>query len=320
MKRFTAVSALLATLALVGEAPLSTTQAQEVVVGTGSKSGVYYPVGRAICRLADRAGVGCEAIETAGSLFNLSNVHGGAIEFGIAQSDWQFHAVNGSGPLAFADGKFENLRAVFSLHGEPFTLVARRDAGIQRFDDLQGRRVNIGNPGSGQRATMEVVMAAKGWTKKDFLLAEELPAAQQSLALCHDRVQAMIYTVGHPNDSVGKAANVCDAVIVEVRDPEIDQLVADNPYYAYTTVPGGMYRGNPQPVTTFGVKATLVTSADVDADVVYALVRGVFENFEQFRKMHPALGDLQPERMVSEGLSAPLHDGAVRYFRERGWL
>ena len=156
------------------------------------------------------------------------------------------------------------------MHGEPFTVVARRDSGIKTFEDLKGKRVNIGNPGSGQRATMEVVMEAMGWDKGVFSLANELPASQQSLALCHDRVQAMVYSVGHPNASVGQAAGLCDAIIVEVKGPAIDKLVADNPFYAYTQVAGGIYVGNPEPVKTFGVKATVVSSASVDADTIYA--------------------------------------------------
>ncbi len=295
---------------------------QDIIIGTGSTSGVYYPLGRAICRLVNRyaAGVSCEAKPTAGSLFNLSNVRSNALEMGIAQSDWQYHAVKGSGEFEFMDGDFSNLRSMFSAHGEPFTLVARRDSGIGKLEDLKGRRVNIGNPDSGQRATMEVVMRAKGWKKSDFALAEELPASQQSLALCHGRVEAMIYTVGHPNASISKATGLCDAVIVNVFDEDTDKLVEGKPYYAYTTIPGGMYSGTPDDVKTFGVKATLVTSSDVSEEVVYAATKAVFDHLDELKRMHPAFGALEPEKMIREGLTAPLHDGAKKYYREQGWM
>jgi TRAP transporter TAXI family solute receptor len=310
--------------ALVALVALSATniRAEDILIGTGSTSGVYYPAGRAICRLINKNvdGLTCKAEPSAGSLANLTNVAGGAIEIGIAQSDWQYYAVTGTGPVEFVDTGFDNLRAMFSLHGEPFTVVARADSGIKTFDDLKGKRVNIGNPGSGQRATMEVVMAAKGWTRDDFVLAEELPAEQQSLALCHNRVQAMVYTVGHPNPSIGQAAGLCNGVIVEVKGGAIDKLVQDNPYYAYTAIPGGMYAGNPDSVVTFGVKATVVSSADVDSDLVYAVVKAVFENLDTLRRMHPAFGLLDAKNMVRDGLSAPLHEGAERYFREKGLL
>ena len=297
--------------------------ATDLVIGTGGTTGVYFQVGRSICRLVNAGmadhDIACDAPSTAGSIFNLTNIRAGNLQIGVAQSDWQYHAYHGTSVFQAA-GADEDLRALFSVHGEPFTVVARRDSGIRRFADLVGKRVNIGNPGSGQRATMEVVMRAMGWSRKSFALANELPAAQQSLALCHDRVQAMIYTVGHPNASVDQAAGLCDAVIVEVAGPAIDKLVADNPFYAYTDIAGGLYPGNPKPVTTFGVKATVVTSAGLDAAVAYAVVKAVFDDLMKFKKLHPAFRSLAPERMVKDGLTAPLHDGAVRYYREKRLL
>ncbi len=315
--------ALLAVAVAAWHWPIAGHAAESVTIGTGSTAGVYYQVGRAICymlgKYAPNADVECEAPPTAGSIFNLRNVRADNLQLGVAQSDWQFHAVNGTGPFKDA-GPDTNLRALFSVHGEPFTLVARRDAGIDSLDDLVGKRVNLGNPGSGQRATMEVVMAAKNWTDDTFSMADALGAFQMSMALCHDRIQAMVYTVGHPNPAVEKAVYLCDAVIVTVEDPTIDKLVADNPYYAYTTVPGGMYPGNPDAVTTFGVKATVVTEADLPDDVAYAIVKAVFENLDTFKGLHPAFGALEARAMTTDGLTAPLHDGAARYFREAGLM
>ena len=295
--------------------------ATDIVIGTGSPAGVYYQVGKALCRAVNAGtaahGIRCESLPTAGSIANLEAVRAGTRHLGVVQSDWQFHAVKGSEHFEEA-GPDAKLRALFSVHGEPFTVVARRDSGILTFDDLAGMRVNIGNPGSGQRATMEVVMQAKGWGKDVFALANELPASQQSLALCHGRVDAMVYTVGHPNASVAQAAGLCDAVIVEVSGPEIDRMVEANPYYARSEVPGGVYPGNPEPVTTFGVMATVVTSADVGDETAYQIVKAVFDHLGDFRKRHPAFGSLDPSRMIRDGLSAPLHDGALRYYRERG--
>ncbi|MCP4328541.1 MAG: TAXI family TRAP transporter solute-binding subunit [Alphaproteobacteria bacterium] len=317
--RLTAIIILLAGLAL-GSAPAS---AESIKIGTGSTAGVYFQVGRAICHMLGKftaaRQIACESPPTAGSISNLRNLRAGNLQIGVAQSDWQFHALYGTGPFAEA-GPDNGLRALFSVHGEPLTLVARRDAGIAKLDDLSGKRVNMGNPGSGQRATMEVVMAAKGWTADTFSMADALGAFQMSMALCHDRIQAMVYTVGHPNGAVGKAAELCDAVIVEVKDAVIDKLVAENPYYAYTTVPGGLYPGNPDPTTTFGVKATVVTSADLPDDVAYAIVETVFANLDAFKSLHPAFAALEARAMTVDGLSAPLHPGAARYFREAGLM
>jgi TRAP transporter TAXI family solute receptor len=295
--------------------------ATEIVIGTASEAGVYFQLGRAICHYVNLGtaehGITCRAEPTEGSIFNLENLRAGRLQLGVVQSDWQHHAFQGTSHFSGA-GPFEELRALFSAHGEPFTVVARRDAGFTKLDDLKGGRVNLGNPGSGQRATMDVVLQAKGWTEAEFMLAEALPASQQSLALCHARIQAMVYTVGHPNPSVDKAVGLCDAVIVEVKDAAIDKLVAENPFYAYTQVPGGLYAGNPEPVTTFGVKATLVSSAAVDADLIHAVVAAVFDNLDQFKLAHPAFASLEPATMAADALSAPLHEGAARYFATVG--
>ena len=294
-----------------------------VSIGTGGVTGVYYPTGGAICRMMAKTrgdhGIRCAVESTGGSVYNVNAIRGGELEFGVAQSDVQFKAYNGTG--SFADqGSNPDLRSVFSIHPEPFTVVARADAGIANFEDLAGKRVNVGNPGSGQRDTMEVLMAAMGWTNETFALASELQAAEQSQALCDNNIDAMVYTVGHPSGSIQEATTACDAVLVNVTGAAVDQLVADNPYYRVATIPGGMYRGNDADTPTFGVGATLVTSASVSDDVVYALVKSVFEDIDGFRGLHPAFANLDPKQMANDGLSAPLHPGAERYFREAGLI
>ena len=294
-----------------------------VTIGTGGVTGVYYPTGGAICRLVNKGrrdhGVRCSVESTGGSVYNINTIREGELEFGVAQSDWQYHAYNGTSKFEDA-GAFEGLRAVFSVHPEPFTVVARADAGISNFSDLIGKRVNIGNPGSGQRGTMETVLEAMGWTTDDLALATELKAAEQSSALCDNQIDAMVYTVGHPSGSIQEATTACESVLVAVDGPAIDALIADNDYYRSATIPGGMYRGNDADTATFGVGATFVTSADVSEEVVYILVKSVFDNIDDFRKLHPAFANLNPREMATAGLSAPLHPGAAKYYREQGWI
>ncbi|GHA58328.1 C4-dicarboxylate ABC transporter substrate-binding protein [Amylibacter ulvae] len=294
-----------------------------ITIGTGGVTGVYYPTGGAICRLVNKGrkdhGVRCSVESTGGSVYNINTIKAGELEFGVAQSDWQHHAYHGTSKFE-ESGPFEALRAVFSVHPEPFTVVARADAGITNFDDLKGKRVNIGNPGSGQRGTMEVLMNAKGWTNDDLGLASELKASEQSAALCDNQIDAMVYTVGHPSGSIQEATTACDSVLVNVAGAEVDKLIADNPYYRSATIPGGMYRGNDGDTATFGVGATFVSSSAVPADVVYVLVKSVFENFDDFKKLHPAFANLTQKEMATAGLSAPLHDGAAKYYKEQGWI
>ncbi|WP_299472324.1 TAXI family TRAP transporter solute-binding subunit [uncultured Roseibium sp.] len=319
MKLNLAGAVLASSIALTGAA-----SAEEfITIGTGGVTGVYYPTGGAICRLVNKGrkdhGIRCSVESTGGSVYNINTVREGELEFGVAQSDWQYHAYNGTSK--FEDkGAFENLRAVFSVHPEPFTVVARADSGIANFEDLKGKRVNIGNPGSGQRGTMEVLMDAMGWTTGDFAQATELKAAEQSAALCDNQIDAMVYTVGHPSGSIQEATTACDSVLVNVGGDAVSKLVGDNSYYRTATIPGGMYRGNDGDTNTFGVGATFITSADVADDTVYTLVKSVFENFDAFKKLHPAFANLKPEEMVADGLSAPLHPGAAKYYKEQGWI
>jgi len=322
MRSLAAAAATAAVLALApGVAPAQDTEF--FTIGTGGVTGVYYPTGGAICRFVNRErerhNLRCSVESTGGSVYNLNTMRAGDLDFGIVQSDWQYHAYTGD--ERFADpSPYEDLRAVFSLHAEPFTVVARADTGIEHFDDLKGHRVNVGNPGSGQRANMEQIMARKGWTMDDFALAAELRAAEMPRALCDGDIEAFVYVVGHPSGAITEAATTCDIRLVDVTGPEVDALVEAFPFYRKATIPGGMYEGNPDGTRTYGVGATLVTSKATPDEVVHEVVRGVFENFEQFRSMHPSLENLDPEVMASEGLPAPLHAGARAYYEEAGLL
>ncbi len=302
----------------------STAQAETfVTIGTGGQTGVYYAVGQSICKLVNRGkddhDIKCTAPSTGGSVANLNAIAAGEMDMGVAQSDWQYHAYNGTSKFE-EQGANGDLRAVFSVHPEPFTVIARADAGIETFADLKGKRVNIGNPGSGQRGTMEVVMESLGWTKDDFKLASELKSSEQSAAMCDNNVDAIIFTVGHPNGSIKEATTSCDAKLISVTGAEIDALAGDNDYYAKATIPGGMYNGTDGDTETFGVGATFVSSTNTDEETIYQVVKAVFDNFDRFKKLHPAFANLKEEDMIVNNLSAPLHDGAAKYYKERGWM
>jgi len=309
---------------LVAFAAMSVPAAAEtfITIGTGGQTGVYYQVGGAVCKLVNRGtsehDIKCTHT-TGGSVDNINGIKNGDLDFGVAQSDWQYHAYNGTAPDVFPEA-FKQLRAVFSVHPEPFTVIARADSGIKTFDDLKGKRVNIGNPGSGQRGTMEVVMKAKGWTKDDFALASELKSAEQSQALCDDKIDAFVFTVGHPAGSIEEAATTCDVTFVRVEGPVFDKLVDENPYYAKATIPAGMYKGQNQDVPVFGVGATFVSSTMTSEDTVYHVVKAVFDNFRRFTRLHPAFNNLEKESMIKNNLSAPLHKGAVKYYKEAGLM
>ena len=307
--------------------------AEFFTIGTGGPTGVYFQTGNAICKMLHKSAIAkehgrkkgidkayrCTAPSTGGSNYNIGQIKEGEFQFGVAQSDWQFHAVNGSSKW---EGKqFKGLRAVFSVHNEPFQIWARKKAKVKDFKGLKGKVVNIGNPGSGQRGTMEELMKAMGVDNGYFKSVTELTSSEQVKALCDGKIDAIGYSVGFPNGAMEQAATCgAKALPINLTGGPVQGLIDGADYYASATIPAGTYTGQKKDVTTFGVKATVVTSNAVEADLVYLVVKAVFENFDDFRKQHPAFAPLKKEDMIADGLSAPLHEGAIRYYKEAGLM
>ncbi|TDK44492.1 TAXI family TRAP transporter solute-binding subunit [Antarcticimicrobium luteum] len=295
---------------------------QFITIGTGGVTGVYYPTGGAICRLVNKGrkehGIRCSVESTGGSVYNTRTIRQGELDFGVVQSDVQKAGLDGTGAFK-DDGPYPDLRALFSVHPEPMHLMARADAGINSVEDLKGKKVNIANPGSGTRVLAETLMKYAGISPDDFALAAELKSSEQSAALCDGKIDATIWAAGLPNGSSQEATSSCEVKIISLDGANIDKLLADNSAYAAATIPGGMYPGNADDIPSWGPKATFVTSANTPDEVVYAVVSAVFDNFEDFKKLHPAFARLKETEMIRDGLSAPLHPGAEKYYKERGW-
>ena len=319
MKKIT--QSLLAAATLVTLAATASAEQKFISIGTGGITGVYYPTGGAICRLVNKerkvTGIRCSVESTGGSVYNVNTIESGELEFGVAQSDVQYNAYNGK--EQWTGKAFTKLRAVFSVHPEPVTIIARADANIHNITDLTGKRVNIGNAGSGTRATWDIMEAALGWKREDLKLAAELKSAETGQALCDDKIDAYFWLVGHPSALTEETLNTCESNLVNGTGPEIDKLVGDNPFYRKATIPAGMYN-NKDDINTFGVGATFVTSADVPDEVVYIVAKAALANLDDFRKLHPAFANLKAEEMIRDGLSAPLHPGAIKAYKELGLM
>lgn len=316
-----ASTAVFAAVALALAAPASADQF--ITIGTGGVTGVYYPTGGAICRLVNKDrkshGIRCSVESTGGSVYNTRTIRQGELDFGVVQSDVQADALAGTGKFE-DDGAYPQLRAIFSIHPEPMHLMARADSGISAVGDMKGKKVNIANPGSGTRVLAETLMKYSGLSPDDFALAAELKSSEQAAALCDGKLDASIWAAGLPNGSSQEATSTCDIRLIPLSGASIEKLLDENKAYAAATIPGGMYPGNPNDIPSWGPKATFVTAAGTSDDVVYALVSAVFENFDSFRKLHPAFALLEEKEMIKDGLSAPLHPGAVKYYKERGWM
>lgn len=292
-----------------------------VTVGTGGVTGVYYPAGGAVCRLvnARRADhhLRCSVESTGGSVYNANALKRRELELALIQSDFQAYAYKGENGF---DQPFPEMRSLFSLHGEPIQLMVRKEANIASFDDLKGKRVNIGNPGSGHRVMMELIMKHVGVTTADFSLTSELQSSEQAAALCDDRVDAAFWAAGVPNGSTQEAAATCSIAILPLDGKWVDSFLTRFTAYAPDTVRGGIYPGTENDVPTFGARATVVTRADIDEETVYQIVKSVFDSLDEFKQLHPALATLDPKIMATGALTAPLHPGAERYYREKGLI
>ncbi|MAM85940.1 MAG: C4-dicarboxylate ABC transporter substrate-binding protein [unclassified Hahellaceae] len=292
--------------------------APTITIATGNETGVYFPAGGAICRLVNQVysnkGTRCFIESTDGSIANLEALARKDVSFAIVQTDWQYNAYHGSETRSAQ----KSLRSVFSLHPEAFTAVVRADSSVHDLDDMKGKRVNVGSRGSGQRATIEILLSHLGWSFSEFSEITELPAVDQPDALCRSKIDVMLYVVGHPNGAVKEVTTLCESRLIPLSAEMIKSLKTAFPYYRDATIPAGMYRNNEGATATFGVGAVLVTDAATDDETVYRLVKAVFDNFEAFRQRHPALANLRVQAMANERLAAPIHPGAARYFREAG--
>ena len=297
-----------------------------VTIGTGGVTGVYYPTGGAIAKMVNKKskeyGLKATVESTGGSVYNINAVMSGDLEFGVAQSDRQYQAAHGLAEWK-DKGPQKKLRAVFSIHPESITLIATAKSGIKSVKDLKGKRVNIGNPGSGQLQNSKDVLNAFGLTEKD-IKAEMVKAVEAPGLIQDEKLDAFFYTVGHPNGNIKEATSGRIKVrIVDIDGPEVDALVKKFPYYAKSIIAMKNYpnavNANEGDVKSVGVKATLITSSDVPAKIVYAITKEVFDNFDQFKKLHPAYSVLTKESML-QGLSAPIHEGAKKYYKEAGLL
>jgi hypothetical protein len=324
MKKLLILSiALLFGIALFSGVTSGTAQAKTifVTIGTGGITGVYYPTGGAIAKMVNQKrkqyGIRATVESTGGSVFNINAVLSGDLDFGICQSDRQYQAWNGLAEWK-DKGPQKNLRAVFTIHPESVTLVAADDAGINSIQDLRGKRVNIGNPGSGQRQNSIDALANAGIDYEKDLTAESAKAAEAPGLLQDGRIDAFFYTVGHPSGAI-KEATAGRRKVHFVPITGLDKLLAKYPYYAKAYIPIKFYptATNKEDVPTFGVKATFVTSAKEPNKVVYSITKEVFDNFEAFKKLHPAYSVLTKKNML-EGMTAPIHPGAMKYFKEVG--
>jgi len=313
----------LAALTIIGAACAPIARRPDVVIGTASSTGIYYPLGASICRMLNletsRPGLRCSEEPSSGPVESIESVRRGRLDIGVVPSDVLADAVAGQGAFR-SRGPTPGLRVLFAGPDEMLTVVARKELGIRTVAEIRGTRINIGNPGSRQRANLDRVMAALGLTRRDFADVRELPAAEQHRAFCNKELDVIVYSVGHPSGLIHDVTRICQGMLVDVSGPAIDRLLAEYQEYERVVIPGGTYSANQADVRTFGVRAVVVTGPQVSDTMAYEITRTVFDNVDAFRRLHPAFETLSVAEMVHPSGRAPVHAGALRYYRERGWL
>lgn len=290
-------------------------------IGTGSVTGSYRSAGVAIARFVNKNrainGFQLEDKMSSGSVSNINAIATGEAQFGIAQADDQYQAVKGLGEWS-NKGPQEDLRSVFSMYTESVTLVAGGDSGIRSINDLKGKIVDIGSSGSGtRRNAIDALRAAEIDWEKDIQTREE-NLDDRLAKFMRGELDAFFFTAGHPNKEIKFATiSVRGARIIPLVN--IDSLTSAHPYLLRTLIPSSLYpmAHNEVDIETIGVNATLLTSKKVSEDVVYTVTKSVFENLESLTDFNAELSALLDDKFL-EGLTAPIHPGALKYYREIG--
>ena len=328
-KTLTLFSVLVLLVLFVTNAKFSENKKKFITIGTASITGVYYPVGAALCKFINQdreAMIRCNVEATTGSIYNLNSMRNHDIDFGTVQYDWIYNAYKGEGHFSNL-GPMNNLRSVFKLHEELLTIVSRKEDNILNIDDIRGTVVNIGAPGTGVKGTMKNLINAKNWdTNKDFKLALDLKSAEEAQALCDKKIDIMTDMIGHPSGSLLEASSTCKINFVKIDKETINKITERYKFYSKAEIPCELYENHDgkssnycEKPPTISVKAIFTTTAEQDEMVVYNLVKTIFEKFDQFRSIHSVLANLKKSDLVPDkSLIIPIHPGAERYFKELG--
>jgi TRAP transporter TAXI family solute receptor len=334
MPKRTWIYSLALAAAFAAAAPGRAADPQKIVLVAG-KNEPALALATLLCQLVNqqrrRHNLACDVKEGAGAVSSLQDLDGDELHVTFARADWLAQAAEGTGP--FRDrgpvrgssrerrgGPNEDLRALFSLQVETFIVLARADAGIKTAADLKTKRVNIGPPGGGPRVMFDLLAPALGWTLRDFAVASELKAADQADALCKGRVDAVLYLAANPDAGVRAAAQACETALVPIAGREIETLDKETRFLMRAGIPGGLYKGAPREVPSVGFAIVAASTSKVDARVIYELVKTVFDHFQRMQRADPVFARLDPRRMTGDGLVVPLHEGAAKLYKERGWI
>lgn len=293
-----------------------------ITIGSGSTSGLYYPTAVGIAKILSEADVGlrANARSTGASVYNANAIGEGSLQMGMMQNNIAYYAYNGTGVEAFKNNSIENLRGVIGLYPEAIHILARKDANIETVADLAGKRVYVGDVGSGTEQDAMNILNAFGVSFDDLQATVRGSSGNAVGLLRDDKIAAMFYTVGLGSSAIVEAAQTAPVTVVSIPQEQLDQLQQEYAFYTPFTIPGGTYPGVDEEVQTVTLKAMLGASSELSEDDVYTFMNTIFNE-----KLDAFFNDIQNPNLKQfftvdsglEGMSIPLHPGAVKFFEEQ---
>ena len=304
----------LAVAATVAAAPAAAQE--QLSIATGGTGGVYYPMGGGLAEIINNYvdGYSATAEVTGASVENMGLIATGDADFAIALADTVYQAYTGTG--RFEGQGIPATRAIGSLYANMVQIVTLADSGIATLDDLKGKRVSVGAPGSGTEVNATTILNANGITDADFT-PERLNFNETADALKNGDIDAGFWSVGAPTSSILNLATTDSIKVIALSAEQVAKARAAEAVMAPLSLPGGIYAGVPDAVSTIGIPNVLVVSADMDDDTVYAVTKAMFENIADLRAVHPAANETTVEFTMA-ATPVPLHPGAIRYYEEIG--
>ena len=301
----------------------STDKGKFIAIGTSTKSGVYYPVAREICNLLNSGRethlVRCLATESGGSIYNIPAIATGELDVALTRAGLAHKAFRGE-EMFKAYGANSSLRLISILYSQPVSIIVKQESNIQKFNEVKGKRVNLGNLGSGKRGISELLLEVMNWSHSDFSEVYELNTSNMGKAFCSDKVDVLIEAIGMPSKFLDRMVNDCKGRFVDISDDVVELIRQKGPFYTPGIIPKKFYPTQEKDVRTFNVNVVLISSARVNDATIYELTKAIFGDVKKLKKIHQVFSNMMPRSMVDQAPSIPYHDGALRYFKEHGFF
>lgn len=286
-------------------------------IASGSITGIYYPLSNAISKSVTNVfpEIKINVESSGGSVANIKLLQNGDTDLGMVQNDIAFYAYSGTN--MFEGQKFQGLRGITTLYSEIVHIIARKNSGIKSVNDLKGKRVSVGAAGSGTSLNTEMILGTYGMTFDDLGRAERVSITQATDFFKDGKIDAIFYTAGIGNAAITDISLLTDLVLIPIDQFNINYLIDSYNFYTFAEFAKDSYKGVNKPVQTVAVKAMLAASTKMTNQTAYKITKSLFEQTEELHKGHSKAKEFTKETAL-KGMPIPIHDGALKYYKEIG--